>query len=79
MIQETNDEPQLCLLNIINTRWLSISNMVHNLHQILNSIKDALNYDFITTESKQDKEKAKKLIDCLNLDFVLTTKFLADL
>ncbi|CAG8529935.1 16511_t:CDS:2 [Cetraspora pellucida] len=50
MIQETNDEPQLCLLNIINTRWLSMSNTVHNLHQILSSVKDALNYDFITAE-----------------------------
>ncbi|CAG8848957.1 46478_t:CDS:2, partial [Gigaspora margarita] len=62
MIQETNDEPQLCLLNIINTWWLSMSNTVHNLHQILDSVKDALNHDFIY--NKQDKEKAKKkLVD----------------
>ncbi|CAG8846569.1 32690_t:CDS:2, partial [Racocetra persica] len=30
---------------------------------------DVLNYDFITADNKQDKEKAKKLIDCLNLNF----------
>ncbi|CAB5362607.1 unnamed protein product [Rhizophagus irregularis] len=39
MIQETLEEqiPQLAILNIINTRWLSMSNSVKNLHQILNS------------------------------------------
>src|SRR2546430_14208550 len=45
MIQETNDDPQLMILNIINTRWLSLSNVVKNLYQILDSIIDALNFD----------------------------------
>ncbi|CAG8791828.1 12498_t:CDS:2, partial [Cetraspora pellucida] len=49
--EKTNDEPQLCLLNIINTHWLSMSNTVHNLHQILDSVKNALNYDFITADN----------------------------
>ncbi|CAG8648427.1 1260_t:CDS:2, partial [Acaulospora morrowiae] len=62
MIQEINEDPQLNLLNIINTRWLSISNAVKNLHQILDSIKDALNYDIING-NKQDKKKAADLLE----------------
>ncbi|CAG8488403.1 334_t:CDS:2 [Cetraspora pellucida] len=79
MIQETNDDPQLNLLNIINTRWLSMSNAVRNLHQILDSVKDALNYDVITAKNKQDQKKAKELLNNLDPNFTLITKFLADL
>jgi hypothetical protein len=42
MIQESNDDLQLAILNIITTRWLSLSNVVKNLYQILMSIIDVL-------------------------------------
>ena len=45
MIQEALEDPQLAILNIVNTRWLSMSSSVKNLHQILDSIIDALHYD----------------------------------
>ncbi|CAG8501312.1 162_t:CDS:2 [Scutellospora calospora] len=79
MIQETNNDPQLNLLNIINTQWLSMSNAVKNLHQILDSVKDALNNDIITVENKQDQKKAKELLNNLDPNFILITKFLTDL
>ena len=45
MIQEALEDPQLAILNIVNTRWLSMSSSVKNLYQILDSIIDALHYD----------------------------------
>src|SRR5271170_896020 len=45
IIQELNNDPKLIVLNIINTRWLLLSNIVSNLYQILDSVIDALNFD----------------------------------
>ncbi|CAG8751356.1 9428_t:CDS:2, partial [Gigaspora rosea] len=42
MVQQNLEEPELVLLNIISTRWLSFSNVIHNFHQCLESIKGAL-------------------------------------
>ncbi|CAG8827318.1 16139_t:CDS:2, partial [Gigaspora rosea] len=42
MIEKNTGNPQLAVLNIIEARWLSLSNVIQNLHQILNSIIDAL-------------------------------------
>ncbi|CAB4429571.1 unnamed protein product [Rhizophagus irregularis] len=70
MIQETLEDPQLAILNIVNTRWLSMSNSVKNLHQILDSVIDALRYD---------ADLASNLLDELNCDFIISTKYLADL
>ncbi|CAG8512974.1 15923_t:CDS:2 [Dentiscutata heterogama] len=42
MIEENIGDPHLTVLNIIKTHWLSLSNVIQNLHQILNSIIDAL-------------------------------------
>ncbi|GES95219.1 zinc finger protein 862-like [Rhizophagus clarus] len=39
------DDPQLSILCIVSTRWLSLSNTVSNLHQIIFSIIDALDDD----------------------------------
>ncbi|CAG8813921.1 10504_t:CDS:2, partial [Cetraspora pellucida] len=79
IIQKTNKDPQLNFLNIINTRWLSMLNAINNLHQILDSVKDALNYDIITVENKQDKKKTEELLNNLDSNFTLITKFLANL
>ncbi|CAG8834435.1 26350_t:CDS:2, partial [Gigaspora margarita] len=54
MIEENIGNPHLTVLNIIETRWLSLSNVIQNLYQILNSIIDALLkdlYENITNES----------------------------
>ncbi|GBB98646.1 hypothetical protein RclHR1_03290004 [Rhizophagus clarus] len=56
MIQESNDDPQLAILNIINTCWLSLSNVVKNLYQILDSIIDALNFDSLHTGDQRDRD-----------------------
>ena len=79
LIQDTNNDPQLTVLNIINTRWLSMSNVVHNLHQILFSIIDALNDDMINAENSRDKARVSQLIDNLDPNFIISTIFLADL
>jgi len=47
MMQEINNEPILTVLNLCDTRWLSLSNSVHNLHQIMNSVLAALNDDML--------------------------------
>ena len=79
LIQDTNNDPQLTILNIINTRWLSMSNVVHNLHQILFSVIDALNDDMINAENSRDKARVSQLIDNLDPNFIISTMFLADL
>ncbi|CAB5366265.1 unnamed protein product [Rhizophagus irregularis] len=76
MIQETLEDPQLAILNIVNTRWLSMSNSVKNLHQILDSVIDALRYD---AEFDKKNHLASNLLDELNCDFIISTKYLADL
>src|SRR6266496_240026 len=76
MIQKTLEDPQLAILNIVNTRWLSMSNSVKNLHQILDSIINALRYD---AELDEKNYLAKNLLDELNCEFIISTKYLADL
>ncbi|CAG8849403.1 16290_t:CDS:1, partial [Racocetra persica] len=43
-------EPELVLLNIVSTCWLSFSNIIHNFHQNLESIKGALLEEAITNQ-----------------------------
>ncbi|CAI2199915.1 5730_t:CDS:1, partial [Funneliformis geosporum] len=62
-----------------NTRWLSMSNCVKNLHQILDSVIDALCYDAEFGEKPSNQDLAKNLLDDLDYEFVISTKFFADL
>ncbi|CAG8851563.1 10377_t:CDS:1, partial [Gigaspora margarita] len=71
---DINDEPNLELQNHIETRWLSLSNVVGNLYQIIDSILSTLNED-----SLEGEKEAKNLILLLDEDFVIVTMFLADL
>ncbi|PKY62859.1 hypothetical protein RhiirA4_551333 [Rhizophagus irregularis] len=75
-LQETLEDPQLAILNIINMRWLSISNSVKNLHQILYSVINALHYD---AEFDKKNHLASNLLDELNCDFIISTKYFANL
>jgi len=79
MIQETNDDPQLTVLNIINTRWLSLSNVVSNLYQILDLIIDALNFDKMNAIDQRDRDRATKVLELLDSKFKLSTMYMADL
>ena len=79
MIQESNDDPQLAILNIINTRWLSLSNVVKNLYQILDSIIDALNFDSLHASDQRDRDRAKKILELIDSKFKITTMYMADL
>ena len=79
MIQETNDDPQLAVLNIINTRWLSLSNVVSNLYQILDSVIDALNSDRMNANDQKDSDRAAKVLELLDSKFKLSTMYMADL
>ena len=58
------------VLNIVETRWLSLLNVVGNLHKIIDSVLASLNGDSLGDED---------LILLLNRDFVIATMFLADL
>src|SRR5581483_1927140 len=79
LMQDVNEDPQLTVLNIINTRWLSMSNVVHNLHQIIFSVIDALNDDMGNAENLKEREWASQLISNLDPNFIISTIFLADL
>ncbi len=79
MIQESNDDPQLAILNIINTRWLSLSNVVKNLYQILDSIIDALNFDSLHASDQRDRDRTKKILELIDSKFKITTMYMADL
>ena len=74
-MQEINDEPTtLKVLNLCETRWLSLSNSVHNLHQTMNSVLAALNDDML-----EGDEHASVLLGKLDCDFISVTMFLANL
>ncbi len=79
IIQETNDDLQLTILNIISTRWLLLSNIVSNLYQILDSIIDALNFDRMNANDQRDRNRAAKLLELLDSKFKLSTMYMADL
>ncbi|RGB44033.1 hypothetical protein C1646_749000 [Rhizophagus diaphanus] len=78
LMQDINDT-QLTILNIINTRWLSTSNVAHNLHQVIFSVIDALNDDAINAENPKDRIRATRLINTLDPEFTISTMLLADL
>ncbi len=67
---KANDDLQLTVLNIISTRWLSLSNVVSNLYQILDSIIDALNFDKINANDQRDKNRAAKVLELLDSKYV---------
>ncbi|CAG8855269.1 7848_t:CDS:1, partial [Gigaspora margarita] len=73
MIEKNIGDPYLTVLNIIETHWLSLSNVIQNLHQILNSIIDAL------LEDSSENKVAKALYHSIDKDFIITTKFFADI
>ena len=74
LMQEINDEPTLKVLKLCETRWLSLSNSVHNLHQIMNSVLAALNEDMLDGD-----KHANVLLGQLDHNFIVATMFLADL
>jgi len=57
-MQNMNKDSQLTILNIVNIRWLSILNIVHNLYQIIFSVIDALNDNMINAKHFKDRDKA---------------------
>ena len=62
------------VLNLSETRWLSLSNVVGNLYRIMDSVLSSLNEDSLTRE-----KSAEKLLALLDENFVIATMFLADL
>ncbi|CAG8580003.1 26650_t:CDS:2, partial [Gigaspora margarita] len=44
-VSQDNETPELSILQVVSTRWLSLSNAESNLHQIIFSIIDALQAD----------------------------------
>ncbi|CAI2176357.1 6897_t:CDS:2 [Funneliformis geosporum] len=56
---------------------LSLSKTVSNLHQTLNSIITSLQTDIFVNDN--GAELVKKLLEELDLNFILATKFLVDL
>jgi hypothetical protein len=73
LVQNNLDEPELVLLNIISTRWLSFSNVIHNFHQSLESVKGAL------LDEASNNSQALELLSSIDEQFELATMFLADL
>ncbi|CAI2195748.1 3227_t:CDS:1, partial [Funneliformis geosporum] len=59
-----DDDPGLAILKLVTTRWLSLSQTVSNLHQILNSIISALQTDIFNEED--GAELAEELLAELN-------------
>ncbi|CAG8593889.1 16835_t:CDS:2, partial [Cetraspora pellucida] len=73
MVEKNLEEPELHLLKIITTRWLSLSNVVSNLHRIINSVIQALYEDYEISKT------AHALYNMIDQNFLLTTYFLADI
>ena len=73
------EDPQLSVLRIINTRWLSLSNAVSNLHQIIFSIISALDDDATNNKCNKTQQRAQRLREDIDSEFILATKFLADI
>ncbi|CAG8720731.1 8026_t:CDS:2 [Gigaspora margarita] len=69
MVQHNLEEPELVLLNIISTRWLSFSNIIHNFHQCLESIKGAL------LEEAANNQQAASLLANINQNLKLQQCF----
>ncbi|CAG8608681.1 10494_t:CDS:2 [Dentiscutata heterogama] len=74
-----NEDSQLSILCVVSTRWLSLSNAVSNLHQIIFSIKDALYDEALNDFCAKTRQQAKALYDNIDSEFILATKYLADL
>ncbi|CAG8853784.1 45492_t:CDS:1, partial [Gigaspora margarita] len=72
MVQNTLEEPKLMILNIVSTRWLSLSNVIYNFHQNLELIKGAL-----LDEAANNTQAATLLAD-IDQTFKIITMFLAD-
>ncbi|CAG8492003.1 18823_t:CDS:2, partial [Gigaspora rosea] len=74
-----NEDPQLAILHIVSTRWLSLSNAVSNLYQIIFSIKDALYDEAFNDPCAKTRQRAKALYDDIDSEFILATKYLANI
>ena len=72
LVQNTLEEPELVLLKIISTRWLSFSNVINNFHQIIESVKGALLDDSV------QNTMALELLSAIDEEFEIVTMFLAD-
>ncbi|CAG8709199.1 14954_t:CDS:2, partial [Dentiscutata heterogama] len=62
------------ILQVIKTQWLSLSNVVNNLYQIINLVISALLEN--TTKSQKT---AQQLYNSIDQDFLIATHFLADI
>ena len=56
-----------------------MSNVVHNLYQVIFSVIDALNDDLANAENPKNKDRASQLINNLDPNFIISTMFMADL
>jgi len=72
-IQENSENPDLAILNIVDTRWLSWATVINNFHQILDDIHLAL------IQQKETNQIANFLHQALTTEFYIFTKFLADI
>ena len=62
------DVPDLTILNICDTRWLSWSNVINNFHQIIEPIQEALRCDYDSSNT------AKFLYDAMDTEFLYCHK-----
>src|SRR5437868_13398784 len=69
MVEKQLDDPDLHLLRIVKTRWLSLSNVVSNLHRILDSVVGALSLDY------KNVKVAQSLCDSIYQTFYITSYF----
>jgi hypothetical protein len=73
------ENSQLSVLRVVNTRWLSLSNAISNLHQIIFSVIDALEDDMNNNTCNKTRQRAQRIYEDLDSEFILATKFLADI
>ncbi|CAG8541332.1 11479_t:CDS:2, partial [Gigaspora rosea] len=70
-----NDEPNLELQNLIETRWLSLSNVAENLYQIIDLILLTLNEDLLSdyVALLHLKPHLKTAINLISKSFIRST------
>jgi len=78
--QFEENEPELAILKMAPTRWLSLYRCIKNLRKIFSSVLLTLQEEIRTSKSLHDKEKHPKLFsNVANYKFIAFTHFSFDI
>src|SRR5581483_5406277 len=79
LVDHTNCKILMKVRSLIYFKRLFMPNVIHNLHQIIFSVIDALNDDLTNAENPKNRDRASQLVNNLDPNFIISTMFMADL